>query len=97
MYGLCSDMRRWYTPIHEARDECKQQLIDFKKEVENLEKQRKSFKRQQKEKTEEEAEEEKPEEGEEKNADDTNTKATSEKNASEKVNIKCFARTCGIH
>lgn len=43
-------MRRWYTPIHEARDTCEQQLIDFKKEVKSLEEQRKSLKRRQKKK-----------------------------------------------
>lgn len=43
-------MRRWYTPIHEARDICEQQLIDFKKEVKSLEEQRKSLKRRQKKK-----------------------------------------------
>ena len=41
-------MRRWYTSIHEVHDACKQQLIDFKKDVENLEKQRERFKRQKK-------------------------------------------------
>lgn len=86
--GLCSDMRRWYTPIHEAHDACKQQLIDFKKEVENLEQQRKSFQRQHKNKTEEEAEEEKKPDGEaEKETIETNTKETPDKNASEKVSI----------
>ena len=41
-------MRRWYTSIHEVHDACKQQLIDFKKDVENLEKQRERLKRQKK-------------------------------------------------
>ena len=41
-------MRRWYTSIHEVHDSCKQQLIDFKKEVENLEKQREHLKGQKK-------------------------------------------------
>ena len=41
-------MRRWYTSIHEVRDACKQKLIDFKKDVENLEKQRERLKRQKK-------------------------------------------------
>ena len=41
-------MRRWYTSIHEVHDACKQQLIDFKKDVENLGKQRERLKRQKK-------------------------------------------------
>ena len=95
IYGLCSDMRRWYTPIHEARDDCKQQLIDFKKEVEHLKEQRKRFKSKHKEKTEEENEEEEEEKnaekGDEKNTGDVNTKEASGKNASEKVSITCLS------
>lgn len=37
---------RWRTSIHEARDTCKQQLIEFKKEIETLEEQRKNYKYQ---------------------------------------------------
>ena len=81
-------MRRWYTPIHEAHDACKRQFIDFKKDVEHLEQQRKSFQRQHKNKAEDEAEEEKTckEEAEQKIVD-TNTNETPGKNASEEVSI----------
>lgn len=76
-------VRRWYTPIHEAHDACKQQFIDFKKDVEHLEQQRKSFQRQHKKRAEDEAEEEKKcKEEAEKKTVDTNTK-----NASEEVSI----------
>ena len=81
-------MFRWYTPIHEAHDACKQQFIDFKKDVEQLEQQRKRFHMQHKQKVEEEAEEEKKcEEEAEKETIDTNTKETPGKNASEEVSI----------
>ena len=80
-------MRRWYTPIHEARDACKQQLVDFKKEIESLEEQRKKLKRQKKKKKEEEEEEEKADEGVKKDTEDTGTNETPEKNASEEVSI----------
>lgn len=73
-------VRRWYTPIHEAHDACKQQFIDFKKDVEHLEQQRKSFQRQHKKKAEDEAEEEKK-------TVDTNTNETPGKNRSEEVSI----------
>lgn len=81
-------VRRWYTPIHEAHDACKQQFIDFKKDVEHLEQQRKSFQRQHKKKAEDEAEEEKKcKEEEEKKTVDTNTNETPGKNGSEEVSI----------
>lgn len=81
-------MRRWYTPIHEAHDSCKQQLIDFKKDVEHLEQQRKRFQRQHKKRAEEEAEEEKKCEKEaQKETIDTNSKETPGKNTSEEVSI----------
>ena len=85
-------MRRWHTPIHEARDACKQQLIDFKKQVENLEKQRNSLKRQHKKKTEEEeyGEEKAEEEVKRDTEEDTNRKDTPDKNASGKVFIECI-------
>jgi len=79
-------MRRWYTPIHEAHDSCKQQLIDFKKDVEHLEQQRKRFQRQHKKRAEEEAEEEKKcEEEAQKETVDTNSKETPGKNTSEEA------------
>jgi len=81
-------MYRWYTPIHEARDACKQQLIDFKKEIENLKEQRKSLKkRKQRKKTSEKEDEENPQEGEGTSADKEkiNENDTTEKNMPEKV------------
>jgi len=79
-------VRRWYTPIHEAHDACNQQFIDFKKDVEHLEQQRKSFQRQHKKRAEDEAEEEKKcKEEAEKKTVDTNTNETPGKNASEEV------------
>ena len=85
-------MHRWYTPIHEAHDACKQQLIDFKKDVEHLEQQRKTFQRQHKRKTGEEAEEEKKyEEEADKETVDANSKETPGKNISEEVSIGAFS------
>ena len=84
-------MFRWYTPIHEARDACKQQLIDFKKEIENLEEQRKKLKRLQKKTTEVGEEEENSDEGVKKDTEDTKTNETPDKNSSGVVrNINFF-------
>ena len=87
-FGLWSGMRRWYTPIHEAHDACKQHLIEFKKDVEHLEQQRKSFQRHHKNKAGEEAEEEKKcEEEAVRERVDTSSKETPDKNTSEEVSI----------
>lgn len=84
-------MFRWYTPIHEARDACKQQLIDFKKEIDNLEEQRKRLKRLQKKTTGVEEEEENSDEGVKKDTEDTKTNETPDKNSSGVVrNINFF-------
>lgn len=84
-------MFRWYTPIHEARDACKQQLIDFKKEIDNLEEQRKRLKRLQKKTSEVEEEEENSDEGVKKDTEDTKTNETPDKNSSGVVrNINFF-------
>lgn len=81
-------MRRWYTPIHEAHDSCKQQLIDFKKDVEHLEQQRKSFQRQHRKRPEKEGEEEKKcEEEAQTGTVDTSSKETPGKTPSEEVRI----------
>lgn len=78
--------QRWYTPIHEAHDACKQHLIEFKKDVEHLEQQRKSFQKQHKNKAGEEAEEEKKcEEEAEKERVDTSSKKTPDENTSEEA------------
>ena len=85
-------MFRWYTPIHEARDACKQQLIDFKKEIENLEEQRKKLKRLQKKTTEVEEEEENSDEGVKKDTEDTKTNEIPDKISSGVVrNIHFFS------
>jgi len=89
-------MYRWYTPIHEARDACKQQLIDFKKEIKNLEEQRKSLKRKQKKKTTEKEDGENPQEGEGTSTDKAekiNENDTTEKNMPEKV---VFSTICSF-
>ena len=84
---LLFDLRKWYTPIHAARDACKQQLIDFKKEVQNLEEQQKRVKRQQKKKSEEKGDAEQPEEGKGTSTDKDKIKneGTTGKKVSEKV------------
>lgn len=77
-------MRRWYTSIHEVHDACKQQLIDFKKDVENLEKQRERLKRQKKKTV--SGNEDEP--GvEETNEEEIRTSKTEENSISEKVGI----------
>ena len=35
---------RWHTPIHEVRDTCEKQLIEFKKDIAGLEEQRRKYK-----------------------------------------------------
>ncbi|XP_073252480.1 uncharacterized protein [Porites lutea] len=73
---------RWYTSIHEVHDACKQQLIDFKKDVENLEKQRERLKRQKKKTV--SGNEDEP--GvEETNEEEIRTSKTEENSISEKV------------
>lgn len=77
-------MRRWYTSIHEVHDACKQQLIDFKKDVENLEKQRERLKRQKKKTVSGNEDEPGVEETKE---EEIKTSKTEENSVSEKVGI----------
>ena len=77
-------MRRWYTSIHEVHDACKQQLIDFKKDVENLEKQRERLKRQKKKTVSGNEDEPGMEETKE---EEIKTSKTEENSVSEKVGI----------
>ena len=85
MYYLIIDVGRWYTPIHEARDACEQQLIDFKKEVESLEEKRKRLKRLQKKKKNGREDAENPEEGEETDKEQEDANEAMDKNVSDKV------------
>ena len=81
---LLFDKRRWYTSIHEVHDACKQQLIDFKKDVENLEKQRERLKRQKKKTVRGNEDEPRVEETKE---EEIKTSKTKENSVSEKVGI----------
>ena len=81
---LLFDKRRWYTSIHEVHDACKQQLIDFKKDVENLEKQRERLKRQKKKTVSGNEDELRVEETKE---EEIKTSKTEENSVSEKVGI----------
>lgn len=81
---LLFDKRRWYTSIHEVHDACKQQLIDFKKDVENLEKQREHLKRQKKKTVSGNEDEPRVEETKE---EEIKTSKTEENSVSEKVGI----------
>ena len=81
---LLFDTRRWYTSIHEVHDACKQQLIDFKKDVENLEKQRERLKRQKKKTVSGNEDEPGVEETKE---EEIKTSKTEENSVSEKVGI----------
>lgn len=85
LYYLIIDVRRWYTPIHEARDACEQQLIDFKKEVESLDEQRKRLKRLQKKKKTGREDAENPEEGQETDNEQEDSNETMDQNVSDKV------------
>lgn len=81
---LLFDKRRWYTSIHEVHDACKQQLIDFRKDVENLEKQRERLKRQKKKTVSGNEDELRVEETKE---EEIKTSKTEENSVSEKVGI----------
>ena len=81
---LLFDKRRWYTSIHEVHDACKQQLIDFKKDVENLGKQRERLKRQKKKTVSGNEDEPGVEETKE---EEIKTSKTEENSVSEKVGI----------
>ena len=82
---LLFDKRRWYTSIHEVHDACKQQLIDFKKDVENLGKQRERLKRQKKKTV--SGNEDEPGVEETKEEEEIKTSKTEENSVSEKVGI----------
>ena len=41
---FCLHRDRWHTPIHEVRDMCEKQLIEFKKDIAGLEEQRRKYK-----------------------------------------------------